>query len=255
MPSTPQQTKKSTRSNSTGNITLSDIVALINKTKEELANQLTSELRNVQDSLNTLSFKIDVIEGKLSDLKTKSDDHEKRISEMESTIKDMSRSQDINVDTSAMFTEMAEELQRKSLRMQNIILSGIEEPKDGNLKERYQQDMIACNKILSSLIPNFKCDEISRIGRSDAGRVRRIKIKCRSVKEKFEILQKSKELRAHPNYKHIYINHDQTPREQAEARALRGELKCRREAGEQNLVIYRGKILARSEIQNFQKRF
>ena len=43
----------------------------------------------------------------------------------------------------------------------------------------------------------------------------------------------------------VYFNHDLTPKEREADRALREELKARREQGEEDIVIRNGKIVKR----------
>jgi hypothetical protein len=75
------------------------------------------------------------------------------------------------------------------------------------------------------------------------------------MNDKFRILKACKELKKRQEYKNVFINPDRTPLEQAIDKRLRHELKERRENGEDNLVIYRGKVINRNEIKHFPQRF
>ena len=62
------------------------------------------------------------------------------------------------------------------------------------------------------------------------------------MEDKKAILHMAKDLRNSPTWSNVYISPDQTPKEQVLSRELRTELKTRRDAGENNIVIRFGKI-------------
>ena len=64
-----------------------------------------------------------------------------------------------------------------------------------------------------------------------------------NVETKTEVLKMARQFRQSPVYSNIYITPDLTWREREEGRRLREELARRRESGEENLAIRRGKIV------------
>lgn len=84
---TPTNTKKTTRSNSATGLTLADIEQLITKSKEELMNQLRSEMKKINGSIKSLTDKIGKIEENISELKIKNDEHDKSISDIKTAMR------------------------------------------------------------------------------------------------------------------------------------------------------------------------
>ena len=58
-----------------------------------------------------------------------------------------------------------------------------------------------------------------------------------------EVVRLAPQLRSCEAYANVYINPDLTPREREQGRKLREELASRRQKGEKNLVIRKGKIV------------
>ena len=63
--------------------------------------------------------------------------------------------------------------------------------------------------------------------------------------QKRQILSKAKTLRNSTEWNRVYISPDLTPKERAENKKLRDELKRRRNEGEANLIIRKGVITTR----------
>ena len=63
-------------------------------------------------------------------------------------------------------------------------------------------------------------------------------------------MQKAKNLRNSTTFKNVYINPDLTIRQQKESKALRDELKKRRNNGE-SVVIRNGEVVPKNNEQNF----
>ena len=126
----------------------------------------------------------------------------------------------------------------------------------GSIDERMESDHRALAEVISTMgVTNDTSSfRISRIGKTTSTRSRLLKVDCRNVCVKNEILRNAKKLRKSTHFKNIYINEDRTPQQQQEWRRIRQDLKQRREAGE-DVVIYRNKVILREELQGFQKPF
>ncbi len=256
MPSTPTYPKKSTRSNSVsaGN-TPTDFEVLINKAKEDIVKQINPQILKVLNALDSLSAKIDHVEMRLADLTERTNMNEERIGLIVTRLHELERKQELRDKGNVDFEEVAEESYQRSLRAENIIISGICEPREGLLEERQQQDAMFCRELFRALDPSVEPKAVVRLGRTGNVKPRLIKVTCNSVKDKFSILRRSKELRSHPKFSKIFLSPDRTRRQQAEDKILREDLKRRREDGETELIIYKGRIMNRYETQNFQNRF
>ena len=92
-----------------------------------------------------------------------------------------------------------------------------------------------------------------RIGKIDLqkSKPRLLRVECSSVAIRSHILRASKGLMKSETYSSIYLNPDLTFEERKERRALRALLRERREAGEE-VIIYRGEVVPKKNIQNFQ---
>ncbi len=150
---------------------------------------------------------------------------------------------------------VADEVYQRSRRRKNLILAGVPENSIGSVEERNQEDMSICKKLFDEMSLDVDLEEVIRIGRPGRGRPRFLRMRFRKAEEKFRVLRTGKELRKHQDYKNVFIYPDRTPLEQRIDKSLRDELKERREGGEDNLVIYKGKIINRNEIKNFPYRF
>ena len=64
---------------------------------------------------------------------------------------------------------------------------------------------------------------------------------------KTEILEGAYKLSHTPEWRNIYVAPDRTPKEREEHKMLRDELKRRRQEGEENIVIRKGKIVKKNE--------
>ena len=91
---------------------------------------------------------------------------------------------------------------------------------------------------------------IFRIGKQRPDGNRILKIVCKDPVIKRTLLTKAKLLRTNPSFQNVYINPDQTPRQQELSKDLRMELRMRRDMGE-DVVIRRGKVVRKSAFVNF----
>ena len=151
--------------------------------------------------------------------------------------------------------EMQEEHEDKVRRMKNIIISNIEECTDNDREVRKQADLAKVRAKLEEISTGLG-SEVSqpvRLGRYEAGKPPRpIKVVVKSTHGKTFILANARKIKQTEtdNRKKVWINADQTKKERDAARALRDELKRRREAGEEDIVIRGDRIVKRTRIEN-----
>ena len=150
------------------------------------------------------------------------------------------------------FESCVEEFQGRVTRLNNLIFHGVPEQTSGTIEERNKWDKSQIDSIMDNLnIVGVAVSDCKRIGKSQVGRPRLLKITVSDVNKKNEILKKASSLRNTDSCKRIFVHQDLTPYQQAQEKKLRDELKMRRQNGE-DVVIYRGKVIRRSCIQNFQ---
>lgn len=239
--STPQQ-KRPTRANSNSNITLSDIKDLIESSKKELLKAAEQETEKLKNCINQLKLRIESLERSNEALLKKNGQMEAEIEELKSE-----RRQEVS--------DLADELQQRVFRQNNLIISGVAEKNEGSVHDRKAHDVSFCEKLCSELGVTGDFEEISRIGRNEIGaKPRLIRVKCKATNLKQSILRNSKKLKDLPAYRGIFINSDRTRLQQKNDKALREELKRRRNCGE-NVIIFNNKIINISERPNFRNRF
>ena len=146
--------------------------------------------------------------------------------------------------------ELMREGEDKKRRESNLVLYNITETQED---ATHVNDL--CKKIFDWIIPNENpgFEIIRRLGKStNSIRPRPILIKMENRHEKLKILKVAKKLRnaTSHNLKNVVIAPDLTPREQEIDRELRRQLKEKKEYGQGDWCIYRGKLMNRAE--NFQ---
>lgn len=237
MPDTPNIaiTTRTTRSNSQGGITLADIKQLIEKSK----NETIKEMKLQSDKILT---RMDNLEASNKRLQERNQELELEIAKMREEWQDG-------------IAAMANEVYQRSRRRKNIVIAGVPECNTGSTEERKRADGEFCRKMFSDLSATTDFEEAIRIGRPSQDRPRLLKVRFKSMDGKIRVMRTSKELRNLGHYKNVFINSDRTRLEQSIDKKLRDELKTRKESGEDNLIIYKGKIVNRNDVKNFQARF
>ena len=235
MPHTPSE-RRETRSNSapSTSLTLNDIKSLIEKSKEEILGSFKKELNGITELLTTLVKRVDELDRKCDQLQN--------------------RCSMLEANEGKLFSSVMEEMELRTQRRNNIIVSGIQLKKDGSLEERKEDDTDRCTAILEEVgVSSDDISEIRRIGGQGKASRALIKVKLVSYDAKQAAIRNSKQLRTnHPN---VYINPDRTPTQQLLFKQLRNELKSRRENGE-DVIIQKGHVVPRGTRQmNFQYRF
>ena len=95
------------------------------------------------------------------------------------------------------------------------------------------------------LVNSVNIEILGRIGTKKDNTKRPLKIKVKSISEKYEILRKAPRLRQTEEYHSTYISPDLTNEQQRNGKLLRDEMKLRTNNGEANLWIQRGKVVVR----------
>ena len=155
-------------------------------------------------------------------------------------------------------SESLDDRKEKEDRKCNLIIFNVEESSDTSLAEQKKHDKHEVGKILDFISPGTEVDsvceqDIVRLGprkksQSEDSRPkpRPLKIKFTDEQSRTSILRKARKLKDHQTYKKIGIATDKTQKEREEEKALRTELSNRKQNGE-NVFIYRGKIVVRTE--------
>lgn len=249
MPTNGTPSSRTTRSNSTStpatNISLSDIKSLIEDTKNQLLGKLTCEVDRLSVLLTSLLNRIEVLDKKTSNIeKSCTESHAK----FEKEISELKKSNENKIN------EQMLEMEQRIHRSGNIIIFGLAEQTEGTAAERNLYDAKDVDALLDEIeedISDSLSLQVHRLGKPNADRPRPLRVSGFTIGQKELILRGSRSLRSKEDYKNVYVNSDLTPRQQREEKALRIELKQRRENGENDLIIYGGKIISKSKLSHF----
>ena len=242
MPNTPSH--RTTRSNSaTQNITLQDIKTLIETSKTEIVASISCEIVKLNETVSSLLKRIDSIERNQIELERRCKILEEKTTEAVTDITRMETEEILN------------EVEDRHAKRKFLIISGLPECKTGSPSERRFQDAETISELIADIgIDQFVPEKVARIGPLNQGKPRLLRFKCSDTSEKFSILRHAKNLRNNVKFPNIYINPDLTYIQRQRNKALREELKRRREAGE-NVRIRRGVVVESDSILNFHLGF
>ena len=235
MPTPPPQ--RNTRSNS-----LNDVKQLLGVQKTEIISSFKEELNHVSSKLDTLIHRIQGVEQSISSIQKTQERQDNEINALKEAL------DKVTTERLSIFEEIEDRDRRKA----NLIVSGIPEKKEGSIQERREWDDSKINDLFQHLTTwnDDMAVSIFRIGKQRPDGNRILKIVCKDPVIKMTLLTKAKLLRTNPSFQNVYINPDQTPRQQELSKDLRMELRMRRDMGE-DVVIRRGKVVRKSAFVNF----
>ena len=212
---------------------------LINSDTAHLVTVLDAKLK---ERLDPFLEKVASLTDEICALKRKTDALERKLKNFD------------NVDD-LFLNKLSDELSERSRREKNIILSGIGEPITGTVEERKKYDVERTAAVLRCMGSSMdSVVDFRRLGKPGIRGGRLLRVTFKSVDTKFAVLKNTKLLRDNSAFKNVYINNDRTRMQQAQDKALRDEVKRRKNLGE-DPVIHKGTIMDRSDRQNFQGRF
>jgi hypothetical protein len=241
MPNTPNVSQGRTRSGSNASsVSLNDIKSLIESSKTEILSVVKNESDRLKAMIKSFNSRLDEVERKNNLLESRCKTLEEKCTKYEKMCQQKETSDQ----------ELIDEAMERQRRRKYLIITGLPEPKKGGVDERSTEDRLTVKELASTLgVDDLDPEEVARIGRISRDRPRLLRFKCCSVDEKLSLLRAAKDLRKHAAYRGVYINPDSTRLQRVKNKELRDELKRRREAGEE-VIIYRGRIIDKSERPN-----
>lgn len=249
MSETSSQRLTRSASNPNNAPTLSDVKSWIESSESKILSSLRSDLDHITGILESLSRRVENIEQKNVALEKRYEELVKensKLSEELSKMRDMSTSSKLEI-----LEESVAESQNRMSRIQNIVLQGVPESDTGSVDDRMRQDTERVNEVLREIgVSDTAISNVRRVGRKRKDGSRLLLVRVADVDGKRRILAKSKTLRNSSSMSRVFVKPDLTPMQQAHDRRLRDELRDRRAKGE-DVVIFRGHIRARSDLQNF----
>lgn len=137
--------------------------------------------------------------------------------------------------------DIFKEYYERETRKKNVIIFG--QPESNHNVNMQQTDKDSVTKILSHICPHVNTSNIKvvRLGKkipsANADRPRPIKLMLGDSSISSEIFRRSLELKLMPEFKHLTITSDKTPKQQMEYKNIRQQLLERKRAGETNVKI------------------
>ena len=134
----------------------------------------------------------------------------------------------------------------KDKRKLNVVVHNLPEETGDTPAERSSKDQAAFETVVKEgLKLKVNSTKSFRAGKRIPERPRLLIVTIDTMEAKLDLLSKVSQLKD-TRWSNIYINPDLTKEEREEGKKLRAELKSRREAGEANLTIRRGKVVSLS---------
>jgi len=186
-------------------------------------------------------------------------DIEERLRAAEKSLKDISKGREKSLNEDKLHQhvqdqvkEVAAEQHEIDRRRSNIIVHNIPESSASDSADRIRHDakMMAelCHTQFNLSVMASEMRPI-RLGRKrENGKPRLLKVEMPRMELRKELLRRAKELRKsdHDIFKYVYICPDLTPKQREAGMKLVQELEKRKEDGEADLIIRRGKIVKKS---------
>ena len=157
-----------------------------------------------------------------------------------------------------------EEEQRRDAKKTSLIVYGVKETYIDDKSTQMKEDFKTLCQLYSDRVEINKEDftNISRVGNHKPQQIRPIKITFTNPVKRNKILTNNKGLKIYREeyeecsrcedevsgkHVHVYITTDKTKQEREEENALRAKLKARRDDGETDLIIKKGKIVNKNQ--------
>lgn len=146
-----------------------------------------------------------------------------------------------NSVSNTLFEEVTQEVYERQRRRCNIIIFGAgEQPITMSKDERLTAEKKDVEQILKIISPNFDADQLipRRLGRfeQERSKPRPIKLTLSSEDQVHHFIKQAKNLKNSPQFKHLSVAFDKTPKQIEFHKQLKSQLEDRRKKGE-NLTI------------------
>jgi hypothetical protein len=163
---------------------------------------------------------------------------------------------DLSEMVSERVTEEIEEYRERELRKCNLIMHNVPESKEVNVEDRKREDLEMIEKISKEInVLQTQIEKAVRLGERDStvnNKPCMIKVVYTNPIHKRSMLLNAKKLKDSQDdtLKNIFITPDLSKRAREQSRKLRAEMNRRKEEGEDNLIIRRGKIIQKTAVQD-----
>ena len=144
-------------------------------------------------------------------------------------------------------TGVIDEYRDRENRKLNLILYNVPESQSGKTSVQKAHDTNFISDIANKIeAGQVDVTNVTRLGKKVNNKNRLMKVQVASLSQKRRLLMNAKKLKqCSGDFQNIYLTPDLSYNERQANRLLRQELSHRKEAGETDLVIYRGSIMKR----------
>ena len=241
------------------------------KTKKCQCTELTSKLDmlvQMQDKINTISDVLQKQENIILDhgrlLEKSQDDARERKASYAEALKGScaevvervsskldalptGRARHSSVTTEQAVAGMLHSFMDKDRRKYNLVAYNVPENREGDASARNKHDTTTFISIVKNCLDiDVTVTKSFRAGRVMTERPRPLVLTLDSVDCKTEILENAYKLSHFNEWKKVYLAPDRTPKEREENKKLREELQRRKQDGEEDIVIRKGKIVKKA---------
>jgi len=141
-----------------------------------------------------------------------------------------------------------DEIEDRNRRKCNLLIYNLPEPTGTGTDTKTVKNLVKNNLSISGVEVN----KVTRLGKHKENSPRPILVTMADETSKWKCLKQAPKLRKDTKFSNVYISPDLTLKERQENKKLYLELKSRREKGEKDLMIKRGKIVTRTSTSNQQ---
>ena len=227
---------------------------------EDIQVRLSDQIKTLELKLQNLD-KVDRLTDQITELELKihgskvADQFTDQIKEMEAKLhkpleqqlKSLERvSKQSNVMTMDTASKVVDEYRDLERRKWNLIVFNVPESKSTESSQRNAEDRDFFKSIINDVgVDSVEIIDVVRLGASTPNKLRPLRVQFANLSHRRSVLVNAKKLwdSSSDVFKGIYINPDLSVRERQTQRKLRSELARRKENGEYNIFIRRGRIL------------
>ncbi len=234
--------RSSTRSNSNSDLSLDSLRLLLSEQKNDIVQSVSGKIDEINVKVTELISKFNRLEDTVTEVCRRQDEQQKEIEQLKFMMSGLPRADNL-----------VEEVQQRLARENNLIISGLQEKVSGSVEARALHDVNEFKRLCEAMeVPDVQMDKCFRIGakRQDGDRLLKVCLKERGTRN--SILGKAKTLRNSGKFGKVFVTPDRTLSERQTYKNLKTELLQRRAEGEE-VVIYRGRIEAKSDLKNFHE--
>ena len=187
---------------------MNDLKCVVESAKKEIVSSLLDEINQLHQTIRALTNRLRTVELKFESISNENIIIKNDLSKIQ---EELSNQDNMKIDPEVM----AQEIEQRLLRKDNIIIHGVPEVTEGTIDERMRKEDESVRNVCTVLnVENPVVKDFHRIGKGSNDRPRLLKVTC-DERTRRELLKKTRLLRTHPfPFNKIYIHIDRTRMQQ-----------------------------------------